>query len=174
MTRTRGPIRQDAIPRTGGGTLESRLRPCRPILVVEDERDIAIFLQAYFRATGQAVVHVDPTSPAQVVESVREHHPACVLLDLNLRGFHGREVHSEIRKDPDNEAVPVVVVTAAHSPKTRQEAQAAGAAAFVTKPFSVKDLCQLVTDLVNGAKAGEEAGRGEAQDALQAKLPDTD
>src|SRR5438270_504426 len=155
MTRTRGPIRQDAIPRTGGGTLESRLRPCRPILVVEDERDIAIFVRAYFRATGQEVVHVDPTSPAQVVESVREHHPACVLLDLNLRGFHGREVHREIRKDPDNEAVPVVVVTADHSPKTRQEAQAAGAAACPEHAGTSDELYMAADAALAGATDGD-------------------
>src|SRR5437764_8309022 len=98
MTRTREPIENDptaAVQRAGG--LTSRLEPTETVLVVEDERDIATFLRAYFRASGTDVVHVDPTSPAEVAAAVADHNPLCVLLDLNRRGFNGLEAYREMR-----------------------------------------------------------------------------
>jgi PleD family two-component response regulator len=159
MTRTRGPTGQDPSPRPRRGTLTSRLEPDETILVVEDEPDIANFLRAYFRAGGQEVVHVDPTSPEQVASAVAEHHPSCVLLDLNLRGFHGLEAYREIRKSDADALLPVVIVTADHSKATRDEALARGVDAFVTKPFNIKDLCRIVQERVEGAAHSAAAAR---------------
>ena len=143
MTRTRGPIETDP---TGGvrsvGSLTSRLQPTETVLVVEDERDIAVFLRAYFRASGTDVVHVDPTSPAEVADAVATHNPMCVLLDLNLRGFNGLDAYREIRAR--GTATPVIVVTADPNPKTQRAALAEGVAAIVHKPFSAKELYSLV------------------------------
>src|SRR5947209_17408854 len=121
MTRTRGPIGSDptvVFQKPGG--LISRLEPTETVLVVEDERDIATFLRAYFRASGTDVVHVDPTSPEEVADAVAAHGPTCVLLDLNLRGFNGLDAYRAIR---DREMVtPVIVVTADPNPTTRTTA----------------------------------------------------
>jgi CheY-like chemotaxis protein len=124
--------------------------------VIEDEHDIARFVRAYFRASGQEVVHVDPTSAAEVAAAVAEHRPACILLDLNLRGFHGLEAVAQIRTSA-GPSVPVIVVTADHAPATRRQVEKAGVDAFVTKPFKIKELCELVRDHV-AARPDEATG----------------
>src|SRR5436190_620772 len=162
MTRTRGPTSEDPNPRPRrSGSLSSRLDPDETILVVEDEPDIANFLRAYFRASGQDVVHVDPTSAVQVAAAVGEHGPSCVLLDLNLRGFHGLDAYREIRKDEANAFVPVVIVTADHSQAMRHDALALGVNAYVTKPFNVKELCQIVDEHVRRSAQSEAASRSD-------------
>src|SRR5436305_10567300 len=111
MTRTRGPIGSDptvAVQKRGG--LVSRLEPSETVLVVEDEYDIATFLRAYFRASGTDVVHVDPTTPAEVAAAVATHSPSCVLFDLNLRGSNGLEAYREMRSTGAD--TPAIVVTA--------------------------------------------------------------
>ena len=110
--------------------------------MIEDEKDIATFLRAYFRASGQDVVHVDPTSPEEVAEAVAAHEPVCVLLDLNLRGFHGLDAYRAIRRH--GATVPVVVVTADCDPETVRQAQREGVAAVVRKPFNMRVLYDLV------------------------------
>jgi DNA-binding response OmpR family regulator len=143
MTRTRGPIGSDptaAFEKRGG--LISRLEPRETVLVVEDERDIAIFLRAFFRASGTDVVHVDPSTPTEVADAVATHQPTCVLLDLNLRGFNGLEAYREIRER--GAETPVIVVTADPNPKTHRTALNEGVAAVVHKPFSAKELYALV------------------------------
>ena len=97
MTSTRGPTGRDPTAGSRTGSLTSRLNPSSPVLVVEDEHDIANFLRAYFRASGQEVLHVDPQSAEQVADAVSEHGACCVLLDLHLRGFSGLEALHLIR-----------------------------------------------------------------------------
>jgi diguanylate cyclase (GGDEF)-like protein len=161
MTSTRGPTGSDPTVGSRTGSLASRLSPSTPVLVVEDEHDIAKFLRAYFRASGQEVVHVDPVSPEQVAAAVAEHRPACVLLDLHLRGVDGLDAYRCIREDATTASTPVVIVTADHSPTVRRQALARGVDAFVTKPFKVDDLCQLVVELAGQtAPSGDAAGIG--------------
>jgi two-component system nitrogen regulation response regulator NtrX len=142
MTRTRGPIGQDLSGGRRFGSLSSRLDPDETIVVVEDEKDIANFVRAYFRASGQEVVHVDPSSPADVADAVDSHNPICVLLDLNLRGFHGVDAFREIKRR--GASMPVIVVTADPNPATKKAVLREGVTAFVQKPFKIKDLSDLV------------------------------
>jgi diguanylate cyclase (GGDEF)-like protein len=124
-------------------------------LVVEDEQDIAGFLGAYFRASGLALVHLDPDDPAQVVDAVRTHRPDCILLDLRLRGFSGLDVYRAVRDDPTLPRCPVVVVTADSRADSRDAALSGGVDAYVTKPFHVDELFQLVTDRIARANVAE-------------------
>src|SRR3954452_23063228 len=148
MTRTRGPIERDASPRPRYGTLSTRLDPDETIVVVEDERDIATFMRAFFRASGREVEHLDPTSAAEVAAAVAETEPVCVLLDLNLRGFNGMEAYRLLREQ--GATVPVVVVTADPNPKTKREALSEGVPAYVQKPFGMRELYDLVEDILAG------------------------
>jgi len=118
------------------------------VLVIEDEIDIAVFLRAYFRASGTDVVHVDPTSPEEVADAVETHQPTCVLLDLNLRGFHGLDAYRAIRKR--EATTPVIVVTADPNPATHKTALREGVAAVVQKPFSARELYALVAAHTHG------------------------
>jgi len=149
MTRTRGPIAGDptaAFQKPGG--LISRLEPTEIVLVVEDERDIATFLRAYFRASGTDVEHLDPTSPDEVADAVEAHQPVCVLLDLNLRGFNGLDAYRAIRNR--GMRAPVIVVTADPNPTTHKTALREGVAAIVQKPFSARELYALVAAHTHG------------------------
>jgi diguanylate cyclase (GGDEF)-like protein len=134
------------------GSLTARLHASTTVLVVEDEQDIAGFLGAYFRASGLALVHLDPDDPAQVVDAVRSHRPDCMLLDLRLRGFSGLDVYRAVRDDPSLPHCPVIVVTADAREDSRAAALSGGVDAYVTKPFHVDELFQLVTDRI--ARAG--------------------
>lgn len=132
------------------GLVARRLAATQRVLVVEDEQDIADFLRAYFRASGFDLVHVDPDSAEDVRAAVEEHEPDCVLLDLNLRGFNGADAYQLLQADPRHAFRPVIVVSA------RPDAQALVAArggidAFVTKPFHVKSLADLVVERIDSA-----------------------
>jgi CheY-like chemotaxis protein len=164
MTRTRGPIGPDPSGGRRYGSLSSRLDPTETIIVVEDEKDIATFLRAFFRASGQEVVHVDPSSVQDVVAAVETHQPICVLLDLNLRGLHGLDVFREITRL--GATMPVIVVTADQNPATRKAVLSEGVTAFVQKPFRVKDLCDLVAHHTGQDATGEGDSGGEIQTRL--------
>ncbi|MDQ1403085.1 MAG: hypothetical protein QOG03_1401 [Actinomycetota bacterium] len=118
------------------------------VLVVEDEPDIAAFLGAFFRASGTALVHIDPHRPSEVIDAAVANSAACMLLDLRLDHLSGLDVLEAVRADPRLAALPVIVVSADDRAETRQQAADLGASAYVTKPFNVKDLFARVHRLV--------------------------
>jgi diguanylate cyclase (GGDEF)-like protein len=132
------------------GSVARRLAATEHVLVVEDERDIADFLRAYFRAAGYAFTHIDPDTPLAVLDALDEHKPDCVLLDLNLRGFSGVEAYRLLRTDDRYALLPVIVVSA--RPDARELLSGIGGVdAFVTKPFNVNTLADLVAERVASA-----------------------
>jgi two-component system, cell cycle response regulator len=137
------------------GSVAGRLSATDTVLVIEDEEDIAEFLGAYFRASGMAMVHLDPASADEVAGAVLEHRPRCVLLDLHLRGFSGLDAYRRLRADPANALLPVIIVSADSRPDVQRDALSGGVDAFVTKPFNVKSLFALVQERM--ARAGMRA-----------------
>ncbi len=132
------------------GSVARRLAATERVLVVEDERDIADFLRAYFRASGYDFVHIDPDTPLAVLDALDEHDPDCVLLDLNLRGFSGVEAYRLLRTDERYALLPVIVVSA--RPDARELLSGDGGVdAFVTKPFNVNSLANLVAERIASA-----------------------
>jgi DNA-binding response OmpR family regulator len=139
------------------GSISARLDADTRVLVVEDEHDIADFLRAYLRASGFAFTHLDPDSPEAVVAAVADLEPACVLLDVRLRGFSGLEAYELIRADDRFRFIPVILVTADGSAKLRATGIANELDAGATKPFSMKALTELVTGRIERARALAEA-----------------
>ncbi|MEO7428659.1 MAG: response regulator [Acidimicrobiales bacterium] len=138
------------------GSVARRLAATQRVMVVEDEHDIADFLRAYFRASGYDLVHIDPDTPLAVLEALDAQEPDCILLDLNLRGFSGAEAYRLLRTDPRYALLPVIIVSA------RPDAQelvpnTGGIDAFVTKPFNVNTLAELVMERITSAAELREA-----------------
>src|SRR5256885_13878212 len=144
------------------GSLSQRLSATTRILAVEDEDDIAEFLRAYFRASGYDLVHLDPSSPDDVVGAIDEHKPDLILLDYGLRGFSGDDAYRLIRAQERFAFVPVIVVTGDASARARSADTATGLDGFVAKPFNVNTLAGLVAERIEAARTVSEAGRDEA------------
>ena len=159
------------------GSLSHRLSASTRILAVEDAEDIAEFLRAYFRASGYDVLHLDPESPAEVVDAIDEHRPDVILLDYRLRGFSGDEAYRLIRAQERFAFVPVIVVTGDATAKAKTAGTATGLDGFVTKPFNVNTLAGLVAERLEAARTVAEGGRDESlglmtQAYLTARLTD--
>jgi DNA-binding response OmpR family regulator len=110
------------------------------ILVVEDERTLAGFIEQALRAEGYAptVVHDGDAGAAEALSG----DYALVLLDLMLPRRSGLEVLDAIRaRKPE---LPVIVVTAQGAVERRVEGLDRGANDYVTKPFSFEELLARV------------------------------
>jgi two-component system, OmpR family, response regulator len=110
------------------------------ILVIEDERTLAGFIEQSLRADGYAVTvcHDGPTGEATALTG----DYGLVLLDLTLPGKDGLEVLDAIRRRlPD---LPVIALTARAVIEQRVEGLDRGADDYVTKPFSFEELLARV------------------------------
>ena len=70
---------------------------------------------------------------------------AAVILDIMLPGINGFEVLRAIRADRALAGLPVIVLTAKGQAKDREAAEAIGASAFITKPFSNAEVVARVS-----------------------------
>jgi signal transduction histidine kinase/CheY-like chemotaxis protein len=80
------------------------------------------------------------------VDLAREHDPCLILLDLNLPDISGEEVLRRLKLDPQTIDIPVVVISADATPGQRARLQAKGAADYLSKPFEVAHLLQIVDE----------------------------
>jgi CheY-like chemotaxis protein len=105
------------------------------ILVVEDQDSIRNMIEALVRARGFEVTAV--SSGAKALDVAQTNPPDIVLLDLMMPGqYDGIEVCERLRMNPDTAKIPVFIISAALDEKNKARAEAAGATAYYSKPFS--------------------------------------
>jgi DNA-binding response OmpR family regulator len=118
------------------------------ILIVEDEPNIVESLSFILRRAGFEVDTV--TNGAEALDRVRRQALSVLILDIMLPGMNGFDVLKAIRSDRALAALPVVVLTAKGQADDRRTAEALGASAFITKPFSNAEVVERVSHLVGG------------------------
>lgn len=118
----------------------------KKILIVDDDPNIVISLEFLMKREGfDVAVAMDGEAALQ---SMAERAPDIVLLDIMMPKKDGYEVCQQIRATPAWDSVKVVMVTAKGRDTERSKGLAMGADAYVTKPFSTKDLAQQVRQLL--------------------------
>lgn len=117
-----------------------------PILIVEDDPQIAELMELYLSREGWPVVAVASAEAAQAV--MAERLPALMLLDLNLPGMDGFQFLRGL-----GNAVPVIIVSSRESDEDKIGGLGLGADDFVTKPFSPKVLVARVAALLRRTRA---------------------
>ncbi len=81
------------------------------------------------------------------LEAAHRDLPAVIVLDLMMSQMDGVEVLRRLKADPLTASVPVLILTAKASGYERDRCTTLGAAAFMTKPFSMEELAQTVDAL---------------------------
>lgn len=127
---------------SGGHNLNQR------ILIAEDEPYIVESLGFVLGRAGYSITAESDGSI--VVQRVRDATPDIVILDLMLPNRNGFEVLKELKNDPDLLGTPVLVLTAKGQNQDRITAKQLGADAFITKPFSNRDVLDCVRKLLGG------------------------
>ena len=74
---------------------------------------------------------------------------AVVLLDYNLPKLNGKEMLSEIRKNPTIKNVPVVLFSSSSAPSDIRECYEMGVNGFVTKPLDYVAFCKTIEDIIH-------------------------
>jgi signal transduction histidine kinase len=129
------PVDPVSLPAAGEGA-----DPPTPILVVEDEPSVSDLLNEFLTAQGYAVtVAPNGEDAARLLPQVR---PAVVITDINLPGRSGLEVMRCAKAlDPE---IAVIVITGYASASTAIDALRQGAYDYVTKPFDLDEVQQIV------------------------------
>jgi PAS domain S-box-containing protein len=107
------------------------------VLIVEDERIVALALERALRRMRYSVTGIT-NSGEEAIRKAEQTHPDLVLMDIRLRGeMDGIEAAAEIQGRYD---IPVVYLTAYADERTVQRAKVTAAFGYVLKPFEEREL----------------------------------
>jgi FixJ family two-component response regulator len=81
----------------------------------------------------------------EMFDSIPSYRPACIVLDVQMPGLNGLEVQQRLA----GSGIPVIFITAHDELSVRQQALAAGAAAYLRKPFNDAVLIKAVRTVLN-------------------------
>ena len=114
------------------------------ILVVEDERDLALGIRANLEVEGYEVVVAH--SGEEALDQLRTSEVQLVLLDLMLPGISGYDVLAELRKQ--DSSLPVLILSARGEEVDKVRGFRTGADDYLTKPFGVMELIVRIESLL--------------------------
>jgi len=111
------------------------------ILLVEDEVRIAQLVELELSDSGYQVnIAHDGQDGLELAQTLQ---PDAIVLDWTLPRLTGLEICQQLRAEGN--AVPIVFATAMADSPHQQAAMAAGANAYVVKPYSIGDLVETIT-----------------------------
>ncbi len=113
------------------------------VLVAEDDELVRRLLVQILAVDNHDVL--EAADGSQALAALREHRPAVAILDVVMPGLDGVSVCRAARADPQLRGLHIIILSAM---ATAQDADAAGADQFVSKPFRPVMLLDLVAQLI--------------------------
>ncbi|MDH3214169.1 MAG: response regulator [Myxococcales bacterium] len=114
----------------------------KKILIVDDDADIRLALNARLRASGYETAFAEDGVTALAV--ARREKPDLILLDIGLPGGDGFVVLERLKKHTCLACTPVIVLSARDAAESQRHALEAGATAFFQKPADNAELLQAI------------------------------
>ena len=121
------------------------------VLVVDDEDSITLSLRHLMKREGYAVSVARDGEEA--LAAVAGDPPDLILLDVMIPKRDGYDVCQTIRANPAWSAVKIIMVSAKGRDIEVEKGLALGADAYVTKPFSTRELAEMVRGLIGAGGA---------------------
>jgi two-component system cell cycle response regulator DivK len=118
----------------------------RRILVVDDQEDNRRILRDLLTNSGFEVVEAE--TGEQAVALAEAQVPDLILMDIQLPDIDGYEATRRIKAKPALRATPLIVVTSYALSGDEAKALAAGADAYVSKPFSPRALLAKIREFL--------------------------
>lgn len=117
-----------------------------PVLVVDDSPSGRLLI-----ADILAIIHLpilEAATGQQALDLARSHLPDLILLDIDLPGLSGLEVCQQLKADSRTAHIPVLMLTGFTRDHDHAEGLRCGAADYLCKPFSPRDLIERVQILL--------------------------
>lgn len=118
----------------------------KTVMTVDDSASIRQMVGLVLRGGGYEVVEAVDGQDALSKLNGQDLH--LFLSDINMPHMDGLELTRKLRAMPQYKFVPIVLLTTESHPEKKQEGKAAGATAWIVKPFSPDQLLAVVKKVV--------------------------
>ena len=116
------------------------------VLIADDEPNIVISLEFLMKREGHRVSVARDGDAALAM--IRELRPDLVLLDVMMPGRSGFDVCQAVRADESLTGIKILMLSAKGRDTDVAKGSALGADAYMTKPFSTRELAEKVRELL--------------------------
>ena len=120
----------------------------KKILIVDDQQALLELLKVTFEITGHHLLFAGDAQ--QAVSMARIERPDVILLDIMMPYTDGLEACRQLKADPLTADIPVFFLSAKSQKTDIRAGFAAGAEAYITKPFSPLGLVERVEQRLTG------------------------
>ncbi len=121
----------------------------KKILIVEDEPDVMIYLNAIYEDNGYTTVQA--TDGIEGFNMAKSEKPDLISLDIAMPNQTGVRTYREYKQDPDLKDIPVIIITAVGDDFRRYLAKLKGfqkPEGFMNKPIDENRLLKMVADIL--------------------------
>ncbi len=122
----------------------------KKILIIDDEVYFAKLVKMNLELGGGFRVEIAIKGNEGIKLAARL-RPHLILLDLLMPDMNGLQVLGELRKDPKNNHIPVVMLSAKGDEATREEVLSKGVDLFISKPISSEELKDKIIKILKKA-----------------------
>jgi CheY-like chemotaxis protein len=122
------------------------------ILIVDDDEDDQVLLAEALNEVQPDVTCLTAGNGEEALKFLRltgGSKPDIIFVDLNMPRFNGLQCLRELKTDDLLQNIPVIVYTTSKLHTDREQALQTGACYFLTKPSSFKELCEMLTKILN-------------------------
>jgi two-component system chemotaxis response regulator CheY len=116
-----------------------------PVLVVDDSRTMTTIISKLVRDVGFTNIDQVNDGPS-ALERMREKKYGLVLSDWDMRPMNGTELIQQIRKDPTNSGMHVIMITAKCDADV---SWLSGADGYLMKPFNANGLREIIEEVLS-------------------------
>ncbi len=118
----------------------------KTVMTVDDSASLRQMVGVVLRGGGYQVV--EAVDGMDALSKLKGQDLQLILTDINMPNMDGLEFTRRIRAMPDYRFVPVVLLTSESNPEKKQLGKAAGATAWIVKPFNPDQLLAVVKKVV--------------------------
>jgi two-component system chemotaxis response regulator CheY len=118
----------------------------KKVLIVDDSASVRTVASMALRERGYEVI--EASNGKEALEKLDSERCHLVISDVNMPTMDGITLLKEIKRHPNYKFTPVIMLTTEAGEDKKQEGRAAGAKAWITKPFQPQLLVDAVSKLI--------------------------
>ena len=118
----------------------------KKVLIADDEPNIVVSLEFLMKQKGYVVKVANTGEDA--LNAVAEFGPDLILLDVMMPRMSGYDLCQKVRENPAWQRIKIIMLSAKGRDVEVNKGMAVGADAYVTKPFSTKELLAKVQEML--------------------------
>lgn len=144
---TEAPVSPDSLMEKSVINIEEQYfeRSKSTIFVIDDDPEMCWFISEILNKQYNVISIQEPKSVAKVLETMQ---PQLIISDIMMPELDGISLMKQIKADRRTAHIPFILLSAKNTPEEQTEGIAAGAEAYVVKPFNVEYLQSMVERLL--------------------------